>query len=80
MGTDSKQLLGSDAVIEIRNRGIQSKICGMSANDVENLFENAGADEFIFKPLPFRKDPLTRELLRILSGDDGWGDVVPLKQ
>lgn len=75
MGTDNKLLLGSDAVAEARKRGIQSKICGMSANDVEELFDDAGADEFIFKPLPFRPEPLTRELLRILSNGDDWGGM-----
>ena len=71
MGTESNVLLGSDTVAELRNRGNESIICGMSANDVETLFDDAGADAFIFKPLPFRQDALTRELKRILiSGDD----------
>ena len=71
MGTESNLLLGSDTVAELRNRGNESIICGMSANDVETLFDDAGADAFIFKPLPFRPDALTRELNRILiSGDD----------
>ena len=73
MGTSSEQLLGSDTVIELRKRGIECVVCGMSANDVEHLFESAGADEFIFKPLPFREEALKRELLRILSTGDGWG-------
>ena len=73
MGTDKNQLLGSDTVAKLREQGIRSKICGMSANDVEQLFDDAGADEFIFKPLPFRKDPLTRELLRILSNHGDLG-------
>ena len=73
MGTSSDQLLGSDTVVELRKRGIECVVCGMSANDVENLFESAGADEFIFKPLPFRDEALKRELLRILSTGDGWG-------
>ena len=78
MGTDDTQLLGSATVSVLREKiGITSKVCGMSANDVEDMFHDAGADEFIFKPLPFRPQPLTQELLRILSAEDDWG-VVPL--
>ena len=72
MGTEADMLLGSDVVAELRNRGNESVICGMSANDVETLFDDAGADAFIFKPLPFRPDALTRELKRILVSGDGW--------
>jgi CheY-like chemotaxis protein len=72
MGTEASLLLGSDAVAELRNRGTESIICGMSANDVETLFDDAGADAFIFKPLPFRPVALTRELIRILMSGDDW--------
>ena len=78
MGTDDTQLLGDATVALVRKEGIKSKICGMSANDVEDQFRDSGADGFIFKPLPFRPQPLTGELLRILSAEDDWG-VVPLQ-
>lgn len=65
MGTDPNDLLGSDVVVQMREQGVESVICGMSANDVESLFADAGADAFVFKPLPFRKDALVREMNRI---------------
>ena len=71
MGTEASLLLGCDAVAELRNRGTESIICGMSANDVETLFDDAGADAFVFKPLPFRPEALKRELNRILMAGDG---------
>jgi hypothetical protein len=42
----------------------------MSANDDENLFDDAGTNGFTFKPLPVQTDALKRELLRILNRDD----------
>eukprot|EP00980_Cylindrotheca_fusiformis_P001232 scaffold331_cov117-Cylindrotheca_fusiformis.AAC.10 len=65
MGTNPTDLLGSEVAVQMRERGIESVICGMSANDVEALFADAGADAFVFKPLPYRKDALLREMNRI---------------
>lgn len=47
--------------------GVTAKICGLSANDVEHAFEDAGADAFMFKPFPTKPDALKRELVRILN-------------
>ena len=44
-----KQLLGTEAVRELRNRGVSARICGLSANDKESEFIQAGADAFSFK-------------------------------
>ncbi|KAL3944053.1 MAG: hypothetical protein SGBAC_001881 [Bacillariaceae sp.] len=67
---DESEVLGTDAVIGMRNKGIQARICGMSANDHENIFDDAGADSFMFKPLPQNPDALKQDLLRILNGGD----------
>jgi hypothetical protein len=42
----------------------------MSANDHENLLDDAGINGFTFKPLPVKTDALKRELLKILSRYD----------
>jgi hypothetical protein len=40
---------------------------GLSANDMETQFYEAGADDYVMKPFPCRVDPLKHELLRIMS-------------
>lgn len=67
MASVEKQLLGTETVVELRSRGVQSKICGLSANDKEREFLAAGADTFCVKPLPCERDALSKELLRVLS-------------
>jgi DNA-binding response OmpR family regulator len=46
-----KQLLGTETVRELRAKGVKSIICGLSANDLERSFLNAGADSFMAKPV-----------------------------
>jgi signal transduction histidine kinase len=52
MASVEKQLLGTETVRAMRSKGITSRICGLSANDVEKSFLEAGADSFMFKPFP----------------------------
>jgi len=67
MASIEKQLLGTEATQALRDKGIESIICGLSANDVEEQFLNSGADAFMLKPFPCKKDALTLELLQILG-------------
>lgn len=76
MGTDGSKLIGPEAVAELRRLGVRSKICGMSANDVEQMFDDSGANAFVFKPLRFRTEPLKSELERIWGSKDEWGGVI----
>jgi DNA-binding response OmpR family regulator len=69
MASVEKQLLGTETARALRAKGVMSKICGLSANDIEKSFLESGADAFIMKPLPCRKEALSRELLRILYGE-----------
>lgn len=69
-GGEEHCMLGTEAVTQLRHEGIHSRICGMSANDHENLFDEAGANSFTFKPLALKDDALKLELLRILNGDE----------
>jgi CheY-like chemotaxis protein len=66
MASVEKQLLGTEAVRELRNKGIDCRICGLSANDKESEFLDAGANVFSFKPFPCEARALTQELTRVL--------------
>jgi CheY-like chemotaxis protein len=67
MASHTKQLLGTETVHALRAKGVHSIICGLSANDKEEEFLQAGADEFMLKPFPCQKDALKRELFRLLE-------------
>ena len=69
MASVEKQLLGTETVSELRNRGIKSRICGLSANDKEEEFIGAGANAFMFKPFPCKSDELTDALCHVLFDD-----------
>jgi CheY-like chemotaxis protein len=62
-----KTLLGTETVQTLRANGCRSIICGLSANENECLFKQAGADAFLLKPLVCGEDALARQLLRLLS-------------
>ena len=67
MASIEKQLLGTETVRAMRSKGVQSIICGLSANDIERQFMEAGANAFMFKPFPCEKDQLGCEMVRILE-------------
>jgi CheY-like chemotaxis protein/two-component sensor histidine kinase len=67
MASVQKQLLGTETALALRSKGFNSLICGLSANDVASLFEEAGADCFLCKPFPCKPVELKTELLRILK-------------
>ena len=64
----NKQLLGSEAVQMMRSKGVKSRICGLSANDMEHAFLESGANAFRLKPFPCSKGELTKEISRVLYG------------
>lgn len=66
MANVEKSLLGTETVAEMRNRGVKSRICGLSANDKETAFLDAGADAFMFKPFPCKHDEITEALFHVL--------------
>jgi signal transduction histidine kinase/CheY-like chemotaxis protein len=69
MASVEKQLLGTETVSHLRNNGITSRICGLSANDKEQDFYDAGADAFMFKPFPCDQYTMTQTLCRVLYQD-----------
>jgi two-component system sensor histidine kinase/response regulator len=75
MASVEKQLLGSEATRALRAKGVNSIICGLSANDVRDTFIKAGADDFLVKPFPCEKRALTRELFRVLDSKRIQSDV-----
>ena len=67
MASASKQLLGTEAVAEMRSMGVASIICGLSANDIRDSFVGAGANEFVLKPIPCKPDCLRAVLTKLLD-------------
>ena len=67
MASTTKQLLGTETVKELRSRGVKTKIIGLSANDIGKAFLLAGADGFILKPFPCKKEDLTKMLLEYVG-------------
>jgi len=65
--TEESKMLGSGTVEELRQKGVNSKICGLSANDVKALFLQAGADIFLMKPMPCKPVDLKATLSKILG-------------
>ena len=66
MASVEKQLLGTETVAAMRAKGVDCRICGLSANDKEKEFIDAGANAFTIKPFPCEARALTKELLRVL--------------
>jgi len=70
MASVEKQLLGTETVAALREiKGMSSRLCGLSANDKEQEFYDAGADAFMFKPFPCEAYAMTQELCRVLYMD-----------
>ena len=68
MSSTERKLLGTETVTELRARGLlDCTICGLSANDMEKEFLEAGADAFLLKPLPRNKAELESELMRLTA-------------
>lgn len=67
MASVEKQLLGTETVVALQSSGVTCRICGLSANDLEEQFLDAGADSFLMKPFPCDPEQLKRELVRILN-------------
>jgi CheY-like chemotaxis protein len=69
MTSAEQAMKGTETVRALRAQGVNSIICGLSANDLESAFLSAGADSFIMKPFPCKEDELRVELGRILQPD-----------
>jgi len=67
MTSVEKQLLGTETARKLRSMGVESLICGLSANDMEEAFMSAGSDAFMMKPFPCKPDALSQELLRVFG-------------
>jgi CheY-like chemotaxis protein len=67
MASVEKQLLGTETARALRAKGVDSFITGLSANDMESPFLQAGANAFMFKPFPCKTDELRQTLQRLLE-------------
>jgi CheY-like chemotaxis protein/two-component sensor histidine kinase len=79
MASVEKQLLGTETISELRNMGCTCRCVGLSANDKEEEFLNAGADAFIFKPMPCDVKSLKATLLRVLYDESRQTALVSSK-
>lgn len=62
MASIERSLLGTETVQSMRSRGVRSRICGLSANHLEQSFLEAGADYFLLKPFSTNQESLRRDL------------------
>ena len=67
MPSVTRQLLGTETAQELRTKGVQSTICGLSANDMAASFLESGANAFMMKPFPCGEQALTNELVRVIA-------------
>jgi CheY-like chemotaxis protein len=51
----------------MRSRGIDAIICGLSANDKEIAFRQAGADGFLLKPFSTDQATLAQQVLDLIN-------------
>jgi CheY-like chemotaxis protein len=61
-----RQLTGIETVRAMRAKGVTCCICGLSANNLEGPFHNAGASSFLTKPFPAKQDDLSPFLQSLL--------------
>ena len=66
MVSSVESLVGTDTVKALRKNGVSSIICGLSANQQEVEFKQAGADHFLQKPFPCKEDELGPVLVELL--------------
>lgn len=77
MASVEKQLLGSETVRALRQKGVSSTVCGLSANDLKDHFIECGANAFMMKPFPCDAEKLQRELKRVLhAGRHSQNDLI----
>ena len=67
MASVDKSLLGTETVREMRSHGVDAAICGLSANDLDKQFREAGANGFWVKPFPTSEAVVKREIHRLLE-------------
>ena len=67
MASVEKQLLGTETARALRAKGVQSIICGLSANDMQQQFLDSGADTFMMKPFPCKKDAMAQAFQEVLT-------------
>jgi CheY-like chemotaxis protein len=67
MASVDQVLLGTETVRALRAQGVTSRICGLSANDMEKPFLAAGADLFWVKPFPCKREALIEVFSAVLG-------------
>ncbi|KAL7559966.1 hypothetical protein ACA910_022456 [Epithemia clementina (nom. ined.)] len=62
-----QDLTGTETIHIMRAQGVESRICGLSANDLENNFLESGANYFRLKPIPRDSEAMERWLAKLLG-------------
>ena len=68
MASVEKSLLGTETTHALRAKGVTSRICGLSANEMKEGFLKNGANNFMLKPFPCEKNALERALSILVEG------------
>jgi len=72
MPCTDRTMLGTEIVRKLRTLGVPSMICGLSKNMISQEFMDAGADHFLLKPFPCKREDFLC-FLRGLCGDREFG-------
>lgn len=67
MASVEKTLLGTETTRALRAKGVTARICGLSANNMQDLFLQAGANAFLQKPIPCQREQILDEIRRVLE-------------
>ena len=75
MASVEKQMLGTETARVLRSKGVESIICGLSANDMEQQFLESGANTFMMKPFPCKKDAMGQAFQEVLKSGNFHGKL-----
>ena len=67
MASVNKRLLGTETTRSLRDKGVESRICGLSANTLEDSFLNAGTDCVLLTRLPCQTEALRQVILSMID-------------
>lgn len=69
-------MLGTETVRALRAKGVKSIICGLSANDMQAQFLESGANAFIMKPFPCKKDAMAKAFQEVLASGNFYDKII----
>jgi CheY-like chemotaxis protein len=70
MTSVQQNMTGTETTRALRSKGVTSIVCGLSANNLEGTFLDAGANAFCLKPFPCKNEELRVLLKDLLATND----------